>query len=67
MNGGLSGKFGINWRSAKGCEGPGGCGVSTWRYQGTGSDEIAEEAASGDDADIVLSVDVPVNGNVSDG
>ena len=47
--GGLGGSSGINWRSAKGCDGAGGSGVSTWRYHGIGVDGLGAVSAEPSD------------------
>ncbi len=57
IEGGSSGRSGIIWRSAKGCEGVGGCGVSTWRYQGMGSDEDATKFGCDSGTEALLSSD----------
>src|ERR1700722_7455700 len=38
--GGFRGSSGISWRCASGCDGAGGLGVSTFRYQGNGADGL---------------------------
>lgn len=48
--GGFSGSSGIAWRSAKGCDGAGGVGTSTWRYHGIGVDGLDGVSAGACDA-----------------